>query len=530
MGDYVSLLEREYCPPIDSALFYALISDYDLSDQTSLKELQSTLNVLRADAEVEDAQAFDPSGSSAQHESSSTGVSTQRASSWHGGSTTEDTELTGLSQALGSTALSDEVQNAAQNLENAIEMEDLPTNSKLQALEEMFPTTKDFDRQYALKQAKGNFGKTVEVLLNHIFLEEESAGDGTKLVQRGIDGFADLQHRGNTRGRKSKGKRRKQARRTSSTPGVQSDQSESSARSRWDRAKADVDFISERVYMTPKSISSIYHKAGASLSATITALCTSSDAAASNPLLASASACILEAHAAELGADFPNIPHAHIESLIRMTHPSEASAHELAKAMLLSTDSSFSNLTIVPQYTSRPASPPSPSQRADTQVPLPVATTTTLATVRANAFTQASSAYRRSRSKPLMGGAAAYYSSVGRDAAAALAQHDAATADALVSAQSKAGEIDLHGVNVKDAVRITRTRVHEWWDGGAAEWARRGKVQGDGGLRVVTGAGRHSVGGRSKLGPAVGAMLVGEGWKVEFGDGVVTVRGKARKK
>ena len=524
-------LQRKYCPPIDSALFYALISDYDLSDQTSLKELHSTLNVLRAGAEAEDAQTFDPSGTSAQYESSSTEVSAKRASSWHGGPMTEDTELTALSHTLESTALDEEMQNVAGNLRHDLEMEESSIDAKLQALQEMFPTTKEFDRQYALKQAKGNFGKTVEILLNHIYLDEESASNGTNLVHRGVDGFADPQHHGNARGRKTKGKRRKQTRRTSSTPAVQSDQLETSARSRWDRAKADVDFIAERIHMAPKSIASIYHKAGASLPATITALCTTSESMASNPLLASASPSVLKAHAAELGADFPNIPYTHLESLIRMTHPSEASAHELAKAMLVSTDSPFSDLAIVPQYIPRPASPPSPlQQHADTQIPLPVATAATLATVRANAFTQASAAYRKSRSKPLVGGAAAYYSSVGRDAAAALARHEAATADALVSAQSKAGEIDLHGVNVKDAVRITRTRVQDWWDGGAAEWARRGKVHGDGGLRVVTGAGRHSAGGRSKLGPAVGAMLVGEGWKVEFGDGVMVVRGRARKK
>ncbi len=162
-------------------------------------------------------------------------------------------------------------------------------------------------------------------------------------------------------------------------------------------------------------------------------------------------------------------------------------------------------------------------------MPLSVRTAGSLAIARSNAFIQANAAYRKSKSKPLMGGAAAYYSSVGRDAAAGLAQHEAAAADALVAGQSNADEIDLHGVNVKDAVRITRTRVHAWWDGGAAEWARQGKVQGHGGFRVVTGIGRHSAGGKSRLGPAVGAMLVREGWKVEVGDGVVTVRGRARR-
>ena len=523
-------MQKEYCPPIDSALFYALVSDYELSDQASLNELRSTLNVLKDNAEAEEAGTFDPSGSSAQHENPSTEISAERASSWHGGPLTEETELTSLSQSLQSSALEEDMQNAAGNCQIDTQTGDFSTDAKLQALQEMFPTAKDFDRQYALRQAKGNFGKTIEILLNHIFLDEESASSGTQLVHRGIDGFADLQEVGNARGRRAKGKRNKQTRRTSSTPAAHSSQTETPARSKWDRAKEEVDFVAERIYMTPKSISSIYHKAGASLPATIAALCTLPESITSNPLLASASPSVLEAHAAQLAADFPNLLYTHLESLIRMTHPSEASAHELAKAMLISSDRSPSAVAIVPQYISRPSSPPSPSKSyADTQLPRPGATAASLATVQANAFTQANAAYRKSRSKPLMSGAAAYYSSVGRDAAAALAQHEAATADALVSAQSKAGEIDLHGVNVRDAVRITRTKVQAWWDDGAAEWAKQGKVQRDGGLRVITGVGRHSAGGRSKLGPVVGAMLVREGWKVEFGDGTVDVRGRARK-
>lgn len=127
-----------------------------------------------------------------------------------------------------------------------------------------------------------------------------------------------------------------------------------------------------------------------------------------------------------------------------------------------------------------------------------------------------------------MGGAASYYSSVGRDASASLRRHEAAAADALVTIQSKPGEVDLHGVTVKDAVSIARARVENWWEQQGREWARQGKVMG-GGLRVITGAGRHSEGGRGRLGPAVGGMLVREGWKVEVGNGVVEVVGRARK-
>lgn len=45
-GDYARL-QREYCPPIDSALFFAIISDYDLSNSESIKDIQATLDVLK---------------------------------------------------------------------------------------------------------------------------------------------------------------------------------------------------------------------------------------------------------------------------------------------------------------------------------------------------------------------------------------------------------------------------------------------------------------------------------------------------
>lgn len=109
----------------------------------------------------------------------------------------------------------------------------------------------------------------------------------------------------------------------------------------------------------------------------------------------------------------------------------------------------------------------------------------------------------------------------------------------LVNSQSKPGEVDLHGVRVQDAVRIAKEKVEWWWENEGREWAREGKVmdgrrgaRGGGGgglLKIVTGVGRHSQGGKARLGPAVGAMLLKEGWKIEFGEGFLMVLGKARK-
>jgi len=98
----------------------------------------------------------------------------------------------------------------------------------------------------------------------------------------------------------------------------------------------------------------------------------------------------------------------------------------------------------------------------------------------------------------------------------------------LVADQSTRTELDLHGVNVKDALRISRERVTTWW-----HELGEGRIGGRGvgsGYRIVTGMGNHSEGGKGKLGPAVGKMLIREGWKVEVRGGVLIVTGVATKK
>jgi len=60
----------------------------------------------------------------------------------------------------------------------------------------------------------------------------------------------------------------------------------------------------------------------------------------------------------------------------------------------------------------------------------------------------------------------------------------------------------------------------------ARDWFVYGEVRP---LRIVTGVGRHSAGGKGVLGPAVGNALEREGWKVDRGEsgrGYLVVRGK----
>ncbi|KAL8697323.1 MAG: hypothetical protein Q9224_002378, partial [Gallowayella concinna] len=494
-----------------------LKEDYDLSDGAFISDVRQTLDVLKGSVPVEGDSSFDPSGSSRPDdvdESSSSQDSAERAQSWHGDVISEHTDSTSVSHGLHSLSFDGnigDVLGADNEVKSTIVSENtdaLSVEEKTAILQEMFPTIKAFDIAYILKKSSYDFGKAVEQLLSHAFLEGEDNNSGEQTFKKGVDGFLEP----NARGRKRKGKRKKQGRRTSSTPAPSDVQSThvSVPSSRWDRAKEDVDFLAQRTYLDISTIRSVYHSSGASLPSSIIALCTAS-MSNPNPFIATLDSETLAAHVAELALDFPALPYGTVKGLIQLTHPSTASAHELACAALLSP--ALRPESLLPQYAPRPPSPPSATSQSQPR-PLAMALDTATrqahasAAARSSAFTQASAAYRKSKSKPLMGGAASYYSSIGRDATASLRRYEAAAADARVDSRSMAGEIDLHGVTVKDAVRIAQERVETWWEAEGQEWARAGKVMGGRGLSIVTGVGRHSEGGKGKLGPAVGAMLV----------------------
>ncbi|KAL8637606.1 MAG: hypothetical protein Q9228_005136 [Teloschistes exilis] len=509
-------LEKQYCPPIDPALFYALIYDYDLSDPSSIWKARKTLDVLRESATAEGDSPFDPSGSSGPQDldkSSSSQTSSDRAQSWHGDAISQSTESTSISNQLNHLNLDRSTDDSRdQSMGRSIagpdeDLEALPLDRKTMMLGDMFPSMKIFDIEYVMKKSGYKLGKAFDELLTQTFLESEMVSGEDKILNKGIDAFFEP----NDRGRKSKGKRKKQSRRTSSTFASADDLAQSSATlSRWDQGKEDVDFLAQRIHLPRSTILSMYHASGASLPSTIASLCVPS-AKDSNPHVASLDATILDVHAAELADDFPMLPSATAKALIQLTHPSTASAHELARAALASP--AMNPGMLVPQYAPRPPSPPMSSFQSKPRplaMPLDTAKQQANASLaaRSQALTQASVAYRQSKSKPLMGGAASYYSALGRDATSALQRYEAAAADARVTSQSKADEIDLHGVNVKDAVRIVQDKVEHWWEVDGQERARAGKVMGGRGLRIVTGIGRHSEGGKGKLGPAVLASFV----------------------
>ena len=467
-------------------------------------------------------------------EPSSSDDSLSQARSWHGEVQSEDTSLTDLSEHLRSILVNQHNDHESSDRDQCQVAETLSTSTPgaEEELITMFPTIKAQDISYIFQKTNGDVDRSIEELLNHAFIADETFNKDSLTGRRGLEAF-DISAVGRPRQkRKSKSRRKQPLRRTSSTPGYEDDSSRSGKTpiNRWNQSKEDVEFIAQRTHIPEKIVMSLYHGSGGSLANTIFSLLERQALYAENPYLDGVSTKLLEEHARELREDFPTLGDAQAVTLIRLTHPSTASAHELAMAMSHLNSSDGSLQPVYSAFTPSPTSTPTvvpPNSAASTGYS---ASPARLFAAKSHAQNRAAAAYRASRSgKPLMAQAAGYYSSVARSTTASLLAQESAAADARVAAQSKPGEIDLHGLNVKDAVRVALQQTAQWWDQGAREWAREGKVMGDNGLRIIVGIGRHSESGKGRLGPAVGKALVAEGWKAEIGQGILTVVGRTRK-
>jgi hypothetical protein len=413
-------------------------------------------------------------------------------------------------------------------------------------LRELFPTEKSGNIAYTLKKSDGSFTKAMDILLNQVFFKSEDETGNDSVPLRGVDAFAEEY----IVGYKRKGS--KQRRRKLQSPG---EHSESENReplgttltpNKWISAEEDITFIASRINIDRKTISSTYHQNGASKKATILSLIQQDIAKSDNNTPIDDLA--LDNSIFNFSASYPTLPIAHVAAILRLTNNSSTKAHDLANSLTapLTPSGTATPPRIIPQYVpfkestisnssttsstrsrsplqQQPLMPTHNGTRATTSV-------ASLAATRSAAFTKASMYYRKANSDNLLGGAAAYYSQLGRDAHASLLSASAVEADTLVESQSSPTQLDLHGVGVKDALRIASAKVWGWWEGLGESKVRVGGGRngvGDG-YRIVTGIGRHSEGGRARLGPKVCRKLVEEGWKVEVGSGFLTIMGRRK--
>ena len=543
MAEILARLEAEYCPPLDSALLSAILSDFDLSKVEDVEAARGTLDVLKETAIAEELDGFDASGTGGLGDDASVA---RRPESCPDTSTTQskETDATSVSSQLGRLDVNEAESTQNVNAINADDLEQLDQGTKVELLKDVFgDRVTTYGIEHTLKKCKGNWNSAMEELLNHVYFNETNGTlDDERVSAKGVDAFAE-EHIIKS-GRKSRPKKKHvkngQHRRSSSLPGL-SDGDAIPTTNKWKSSADDVEFISSRIGIPTSTVSSIYYEKGASVSQTIAALL---KASMETSKLLGTDETMISANAQQLGRDFPTISPDYLATLLRLTHPSTTAAHELAEA-LTSKPKNLVNggIQIVPRSnpvnlsdgfenaTNGKAKTPVRSRSPSSDLASPSIRRDTYALARSAAFAQASAAHRKAKSDRLMGGAAAYYGQVGRDYVAMSANASAEAADQLAHSQSNSTQLDLHGVDVLNAVRIAKERVEGWWSGLGESRVngRVGAVDRQMGYRIVVGLGRHSESGKGKLGPAVSKALREEGWKIEVAGPVIVVKGPVRK-
>ncbi|KAF4553066.1 Hypothetical protein D9617_8g050790 [Elsinoe fawcettii] len=524
MDEQVSELEAEYCPPIDTAVLLAIISDYDLTDTASFAEARATLDLIKADAEIEQAAAdLDaPATVGADHNGDHTTSSSRLGS--------EETDVTSLSNDMSQLSTGSVTPPSGDFTEDENFLQRLDQDAKAALLADLFTSVSPHTIKHVLQKVESNWNRAMDELLNISSFDSPEHHDGTPISAKGIDAFMEDQVAKRGRKKKRKGTNHRVAlddRRANSLP---SSPVVSSSANPWKSTSGDVEFLARHTKLSTNTVQTAYNANGASVAGTITGLLDDMSNSASKVTSSNAT---IQANAVELGRDFPTIAPHYLTALIQLTHPSTSSAHALATALTAKPPPPSSG-PIVPHY--KPLSlsddeSSSPSSSRPTSVSLLTATPASALSHRDThrlLSSQAAAAYRRSRSNPLYGGAAAYYASEARDARNIAAAHGSAAADAQVASQSSLEQLDLHGTVVADAVRIAKRETAAWWAslGEARVGGRLGAAEREKGYRIVVGLGRHSEGGKSRIGPAVHKALVAEGWRVEGGTGVLTVRGR----
>ncbi|KAJ5089898.1 hypothetical protein N7532_008582 [Penicillium argentinense] len=539
-----SELEQEYCPPLDSALFAALISDFTLGKPEDVNALRATLDCLKESAQLQENDPFDPSGTANEHTIDGVnlgGVFSDSGTSVLGGGTlhtSTDATTTSLRSQL-SPGEDEANPNIAYTVraDGRLELTSTTIDDSVSLLAAMFPSVSRLEILQCLKKSNNDIDRSMDVLLNLTFFNEsQAAGEDSQIfVPKGIDGFqADNTDIGRQKGRKQKRNKKQKAvlSATSSPEGV-------STPNKWETGKADIEFLCSCIPdITREKIASTYHAKGASLRATVKAL-----ALADLPEIVEVDKdpAMME-HVTELLSVYPTIPKSTLVGLLRLTGNMVTPANELAAVLLRQpTQAEVSELikfTAAPlnlendneNSYSRPSHQYKESSFRNHEYEDMRASANAYFAASSAAHMQAAQAARRSKSNHLYGGASAYYRQVGQEQRERAMNQLAAASDRLVDRQSSACDLDLHGVTVENAKRIVRERVAAWWDSlGDTKYIRGGGIDVHGGYKIITGIGRHSQDGTSRLGPAVGKMLISEGWRVRITPGSLIVLGAARR-
>jgi hypothetical protein len=542
---FLQELASTYCPPIDPALFQAIVLDFDLGIPAQVEQLRETLDVLKASAAEQEDLPFDPTGTTNLHNSDNSGSPQTEASSvvpqsdpsnWP---SSEHLDLANddASSTHGCHGVNDN-RNAQSGLRSV-------SAEKAQNLIGMFPSITRPEAERILEDCHDNLSRAMDVLLNLAFIEEtQIAGDisqqtpdemaqGFGDVPKSIDGFQAKENQNGTK--KFRKKKNKQQRQRLGELSFQSPNGP--APNKWESGKKDIDFISARACtLQREKIASAYHANSMSIGATLRDL---ADANAPADTREIEDDPLLVTQVGDLVHKYPGVGLTTLAGLIRITNNDIPTADELAETLsrrpALGSISNIITFVSAPPVLEEHEETITPSSHTDDyadhmDVGQAAAAATSHFAARSAALAQASQSARRARSNPLYGGASAYYREVGNEQRQLAMRHLATASDRLVARQSTNCDLDLHGVNVANAVRISRRSVEEWWEAlGDQKYIRGGGRNAHGGFKIVCGVGHHSLDRKSHLGPAVWNMLRNEGWRVELDRGSMLVVGVERR-
>ncbi|TEA18936.1 Smr domain-containing protein [Colletotrichum sidae] len=524
-------------PLLDPTVVIAIASEVDLHDAAQLVNVRAMLHSLAQDVLAEEASGFNASGVPDAVSTNDTGTETRDSSTnVSEGLHLKDSDSTGTGLTSPSA-----LEDSEYDVPRIKTFDGDSEEEKLLQLQEMFSDLKPHDVSFALKKARGDFQMALETLLNVQFLE--SIGERPK----GVDGFFEPERPISKPGKKkNKGKKRKELLIDDSSGS--SSAADTSPVAEDNERTEKILYVVEKLDLPFEEVASVFEARRGSVERTIVEFL--ERYTKQGVVVDDKNSTFGKQHLHELKKQYRHIPERLLSPLVEVTRSDHQWTEEVAAllnryfgklpAKRLDVDyklvpiagedvegSSVGWQKVAPSKTSvispigRPLN--SPALSSPTFGPRTYKQAMDAIGVRREAsthsFNTAGQVYKKGH---LYRQAAGFYADRGREEARSFAKAKSVAADMHVASTSSANEIDLHGVEVADGVRIARERVWDWWNNLGEYRARKAQE----GFNIVTGRGLHSAGGVSRLRQGVIAALVNDGWKVSVGTGSYRVTGR----
>ncbi|ORY61307.1 uncharacterized protein BCR38DRAFT_373035 [Pseudomassariella vexata] len=538
MEDPSAKLVDELCSLLDEATILSICSDYDLAKPQQFDKARSILLSLSKDVEVEEATGFNPSGLGVNQVVDITqdipdeldvhGEPDSDLKSSDGLSTTTESSR---SQSCVSATSSTPEESSASRVTVFDELTDAEKESQLL---EMFTSLKPIDVKLALRNSKGDASVAIDELLNTEFLEQ------TGQRVKGIDAFYVPDNATSSKRKRGTKKKAAPVRLPKSSNRNLKDLSEE-PNNHEETSRRDIAYVAERLNTTEIEISSIYFRHNSSMGATVVEILENYLRLGMD---SSDRALFTFPGAEEQAAKYSWVPAEYLRTIFEITSPKHQFAldligvlgdyfekpaylkYEVAYNVAASKDHGL--LEGGTSINSPKLNPSNAAHRKTAALPHPLDfqfstnSSTDLAASRDRLYASASSAYKRARSDPLFRQVGSVYAERAREQAKIHRQMSSVEAGYHVDSTATSDMIDLHGVTVQDGVDIAISRVWKWWNTLGEDRARKARE----GFTVITGLGRHSADGKSRLRANVFKALVADGWKIEVLTGQYLVTGR----